>query len=52
MEEKKNKGIKEEVKRVFEVDSVLCGLITQAFPRTSLSMRMEGCSTKISFFLQ
>lgn len=32
----KNREIKEEVKQGFEVDGVLFGLITQAFPPTCL----------------
>lgn len=38
MEEEKNREIKEGVKKVFDVYSVLCGLITQAYPPTSLSL--------------
>lgn len=37
----KNREIKEEVKRVFEVDGVRGGLITQAFPPTSLSLEKK-----------
>lgn len=38
--------MEEEVKRIFEADSVLCGLITQAFAPTSLSPSVFKCVKK------